>query len=70
MTMPDEDWMPDEDLEPERRDPEAPPEDVLEQATSVDPALEPPRPSDDIEVNEWDAIEQATVVKLDEEYDE
>ena len=70
MTMPDEDWMPDGDLEPERRDPEASPEDVLEQAASVDPALERPRPSDDIEVNEWDAIEQATVVALDDEYDE
>ena len=70
MTMPDEDWMPDEYLDPERRDPEASPEDVLEQATPADPALEQPRPSDDLEVNEWDAIEQATVVELDDEYDE
>jgi hypothetical protein len=69
MTMPDEDWMPDEYLEPERRDPEAPPEDVLEQATPADPALNPPQPSDDLEVNEWDAIEQATVVEFDDEYD-
>jgi hypothetical protein len=70
MTMPDEDWMPDENLEPDRRDPEAPPEDVLEQARPADPALEPPKPSDALEVNEWDAIEQATVVELDDEYDE
>jgi hypothetical protein len=69
MTMPDEDWVPDEYLEPELRDPEAPPEDVVEQATPADRAHDHPRPSDDLEVNEWDAIEQATVVELDDDYD-
>ncbi len=69
MTMPDEDWMPDEYVEPELRDLEAAPEDVVEQATPADPRREPPRPSDDLEVNEWDAIEQATVVELDDEYE-
>ena len=69
MTVPDEDWVPDEYLEPEQRDPEATPEDVLEQATPTDPGLDHPRPSDDREVNEWDAIEQATVVELDEDYE-
>ena len=70
MTTPDEDWMPDDYLEPEQRDPEAPPEDVVEQATPADPALAQPRRSDDLEVNEWDALEQAKVVELDEEYDQ
>ncbi len=69
MTMPDEDWMPDEYLEPEQRDPEASPEDVLEQATPADPTQALPQRSDDLEVNEWDALEQAKVVELDDEYD-
>jgi hypothetical protein len=71
MTMPDEDQVPGTHLEPEQRDPEAPPEDALEQATPADPGLDSPSPRTDRElneVNEWDAIEQSRVVQLEDDY--
>jgi hypothetical protein len=72
MTMPDED---DEDLEPgdyldpEQRDPEAPPEDALEQATPAEPSLREPPPRIGLEVPEWDALEQARAVPIDDDYE-
>ena len=68
MTMPDEDQVPVEHLDPEQRDPEAPPEDAFDQATPVDPGLQPSPPRTDREVNEWDAIEQSRVVELEDDY--
>jgi hypothetical protein len=66
--MPD-DLTPEEHLEPEFRDPEAPPEDVAEQSTPADPTEEREEPVHvDHEASEWDAIEQARIVELDDDY--
>ncbi len=68
MSMPD-DLRPEEHLEPEERDPEAPPEDAAEQATPADPSEEREEPVRvGNEASEWDAIEQSRVVELDDEY--
>lgn len=52
------------------RNDEAPDADVVEQATPANPLDEdtPPEPSGDPEASEWDALEQAQVVDLDEPY--
>ncbi len=69
MTVPDDDRVPGDHLEPEVRDPEAPPEDVAEQETPADPAEEADEPVQvGNEASEWDAIEQARIVELDEDY--
>lgn len=75
MTMPDEDRVPGTPLGPEDRDPEAPPEDAAEQARTADPALDNDGPEThrglevtNHEVNEWDAVEQARVVEVDDDY--
>jgi hypothetical protein len=47
---------------------EAPTEDSVEQATPTDPAELPVEVLADPEVTEWDALEQARVVELDEDY--
>lgn len=69
MARPEEEFFVERDhLEPEERDIEAPAPDVVEQATPADP-------SDDLtqevhrglEVNEWDAVEQARVVEFDDD---
>jgi hypothetical protein len=76
MTTPDEalaaveeDLTPDDHLEADERDIEAPEADAVEQATPADPAavtrLDMPR---GLEVNEYDAWEQSQVVELDDEY--
>ena len=68
--------MTDEDFtgtgrDPEERDSEAPAADAVEQATTSDPAEE--RDNDaqvhrGLEVNDWDAVEQARVVDVSDEY--
>jgi hypothetical protein len=69
MTTPDEeDLSPGPHLDPEERDLEAPPEDAAEQATPANPAEEPVPVHRGLEVNEYDAVEQARVVELDEDY--
>ena len=72
MTQPDEDSValddPLTELDPERRDIEAPPADAQEQATPADPAQERPAPHVPFEADEWDAIEQSRVVELDDDY--
>ena len=68
MTMPDEDRVPGSHLEPDDRDLEAPPEDAAEQARPADPGLEVPERHRGNDVNEWDAVEQARVVELDDDY--
>jgi hypothetical protein len=60
-------------LDLDERDIEAPDADAIEQATPADPVdaalAAPPEVSRDPEVNDWDALEQARVVELeDEEY--
>jgi hypothetical protein len=59
-------------LDPDDRDIEAPDADALDQRIPADPALAarqlPPEPSRSLEVNDWDAIEQAHVVDLDDDY--
>jgi len=54
-------------LEPDEREPEASPEDVAEQVQPVDPATEQVEVHVGDEASEWDAIEQARVVELDDE---
>jgi hypothetical protein len=69
MGQPEEDFAPGEHLEPEERDPEAPADDAVEQATVADPAEE--EGSDlhrGLEVDDWDALEQARVVGPDDDY--
>jgi hypothetical protein len=68
MSVSDEDRTPGHHLAPEERDPEAPEIDAVEQATPADPAEEPVEVHRGLEVGEYDAVEQARIVELDEEY--
>jgi hypothetical protein len=56
-------------LDPDERDIEAPDADAYDQAIPADPkdAQLPPEVSRDPEVNDWDALEQARVVDLEDE---
>jgi hypothetical protein len=70
MTTPEEDRgieeiEPQPHLVPEERDPEAPDEDLVEQATPANPAEQPVTVHRGLEVSEYDAVEQARVVDLD-----
>jgi hypothetical protein len=67
MAQPEEDFAPSDHLAPEERDPEAPAADAVEQATSTDPADGDAEPSRGLEVDDWDAMEQARVVTGDED---
>ncbi|NBE82486.1 hypothetical protein [Micromonospora rubida] len=67
MGQPDEDFAPSDHLTPEERDPEASPADAVEQATSTDPADGEQEPTRGLEVDDWDAMEQARVVAPDED---
>lgn len=68
MADPDEDFAPEAHLAPEERDPEAPAEDAVEQATVAAPADTDSEVHRGLEVDEWDALEQARVVELDDDY--
>jgi hypothetical protein len=74
MTEANEEFEPGRHLDPEERDPEAPVEDAVEQATEVEPGdMTEPADTDDeidrgLEVNEYDAAEQAHVVQPEEDY--
>ncbi len=69
MAQPDEEFPGlDEQLDPGERDIEAPDADTVEQATLANPADAPARVHRGLEVDEWDAIEQARIVDLDEDY--
>jgi hypothetical protein len=69
MAQPDEDFsVSTERLDPAERALEAPDADAVEQATPANPAEEPVPVHRGFEVDEWDAIEQARVVDLDEDY--
>ena len=67
MSAPEEEFAPDEHLDPDERDPEAPPEDAVEQATPADPLEAPVEIHRGLEVGEYDAIEQARVVDLEDD---
>jgi hypothetical protein len=72
MTTPD-DVVPGDHLAPDERDPEAPHEDAIEQATPVDPLAEDSALHRGLEVgaaevNEYDAVEQARIVDVDDDY--
>lgn len=62
-----EDFAPEAHLDPDERDLEAPPEDAVEQATPVEPVQERIGVHRSFEVDEWDAIEQARVVAIDDD---
>jgi hypothetical protein len=69
MTQPDEDLITIEDhLNPEVRDIEAPAEDMVEQATPVDPADAPVQVRLPFEADEADALDQSRIVPLDDDY--
>lgn len=68
MADPEEDFAPEAHLAPEERDLEAPPEDAVEQATVAEPTEADLEVRRGLEVDEWDALEQARVVELDDEY--
>lgn len=70
MARPEEEFTVSEDpLEPEERDMETPASDAVEQATLANPAEnEVEEVHRGLEVNEWDAVEQARVVDLDDDY--
>lgn len=70
VSQPGEDFAPSDHLTPDERDPEASPNDVLEQATVADPNAEQDGdPHRGLEVNDWDALEQARMVGQDDDYD-
>jgi hypothetical protein len=64
----DEDLTPESHLDAEERDIEAPEADAVEQATPADPAAARVEMVRGLEVNEYDAWEQAQVVELDDDY--
>jgi hypothetical protein len=68
MAQPGEEFVPEEHLTPDERDVEAPAEDAIEQAAPADPAADPVEVHRGLEVGEWDAVEQARVVDLDDDY--
>jgi hypothetical protein len=68
MIQPDEDLIPGDHLGPEERDPEAPAADAVEQATPANPAEDVAEVHRGLEVSEYDAVEQAHIVDLDEDY--
>ncbi|MEU8180399.1 hypothetical protein AB0B86_06430 [Micromonospora sp. NPDC049047] len=66
MGQPDEDFAPGDHLAPDERNPEAEPADAVEQATTVGP-VDDGAPQRGLEVDDWDAMEQARVVTGDED---
>lgn len=69
MSQPGEDFEPSDHLTPDERDPEAPAADAVEQATLADPSIDEPAPRRGLEVDDWDAMEQARIVGPDDDYD-
>jgi len=69
MTKPEEDFVAeDATMDPDERDIETPDADAAEQATPANPADAPTVVHRGLEVGEWDAVEQARVVDLDDDY--
>lgn len=68
MTRPEEDLTLGDHLDPEERDPETPAVDAVEQAAVANPADRDADIRRGLEVGEWDAVEQARVVDVDEDY--
>jgi hypothetical protein len=68
MAQPEEDVIFTDDLTPEERDPEAPAADAVEQATVADPTDGTEEVHRGLEVDDWDAVEQARVVGFDDDY--
>lgn len=68
MSQPDEELAFDSPLDPDERDIEAPAADAVEQATTANPIDQPVEVHRGLEVGEWDAVEQAHVVDLDDDY--
>ena len=69
MAQPEDEFDVQDHLDPQERDLEAPSEDAVEQATPANPVDGPPgEVHRGLEVGEWDAVEQARTVDLDDEY--
>jgi hypothetical protein len=73
MTRPDEELSAGERRgypDPDERDPEAPAEDAAEQSEAVRPVDERTEVRRDLEVAEWDAVEQSIMIDMgDDDYD-
>ncbi|MEU4472653.1 hypothetical protein [Micromonospora sp. NPDC023888] len=67
MGQPDEDFAPGDHLAPDERNPEAEPADAVEQAAPAGPVDGDDAPQRGLEVDDWDAMEQARVVTGDED---
>ncbi|MFC7546350.1 hypothetical protein [Plantactinospora sp. GCM10030261] len=67
MTQPDEDFTPGDHLAHDERDPEAPESDAVEQATAADPYVEETDVRRGLEVDDWDAMEQARIIGPDDD---
>ncbi|MDG4762902.1 hypothetical protein O7632_02050 [Solwaraspora sp. WMMD406] len=67
MTYPDEDLAPADHLAPDERDPEAPPADAYEQSVAANPVEQGAEVHRGLEVDDWDAVEQARVVDFDDD---
>jgi hypothetical protein len=68
MTEPGEDFAPGDHLDPDERDPEASSEDAVEQATVADPTEVEPDLRAELDVDDWDSLEQARIVGPDDDY--
>ncbi|RKR89101.1 hypothetical protein BDK92_3438 [Micromonospora pisi] len=81
MTQPEdesvlgEEFAPGDHLDPEERDPEASAEDAVEQSAAADPTDAGPASATDagqlprgLEVDEWDALEQARIIGPEDDY--
>ncbi|MFY1635223.1 hypothetical protein ACN27F_18430 [Solwaraspora sp. WMMB335] len=68
MTYPDEDLAPGDHLAPDERDIEAPSADAFEQSISARPSEQDAEIHRGLEVDDWDAVEQARVVDFDDDY--
>ncbi|WP_213454781.1 hypothetical protein [Rhizomonospora bruguierae] len=68
MAQPEEDVILTDHLSPDERDPEAPAADAVEQATVADPADGTEEVHRGLEVDDWDAVEQARVVSFEDDY--
>ncbi|MCX5068514.1 hypothetical protein OOJ91_21980 [Micromonospora lupini] len=67
MGQPDEDFTPGDHLAADERDHEAEPADAVEQAAALDPTDVDAEPQRGLEVDDWDAMEQARVITTDED---
>jgi hypothetical protein len=68
MGRPDDDeFIPDASPSPGERNLETPERDAAEQAIPIDPSIDEPVVQRGLEVDDWDSLEQARIVGVDED---